>query len=288
MQKIFSYIRLKSSLAFDRLFNQKKLNQRAEMLAEMQPVIVLGRGKSGTRLLPWCLEHLGVAMSIKPGVVAGDVDDSVFRKIVKQLARRCLFVDRPEDVSNEDLELFQIAVLRLWEKMSKNPNRANAWGWKYPETYLIAPLVYRCFPNARFIHIIRDGRDVAFRQHLTDDPTTPLGYDILASLDALDKPQHIRAALSWKFQVEKYAKFTDQIPRENHFELTYEEFSSDSVETFKRVAGFLKIEMTSECAEFVRAWVKSGHVNQYLSEGEEKIEEVESLLLSTLKRFKYV
>jgi len=34
------------------------------------------------------------------------------------------------------------------------------WGWKLPETIFIVPLLKRRFPGARFIHLIRDGRDV--------------------------------------------------------------------------------------------------------------------------------
>jgi hypothetical protein len=36
-----------------------------------------------------------------------------------------------------------------------------AWGWKDPRTSLLLPLWHRIFPEARVIHIYRDGRDVA-------------------------------------------------------------------------------------------------------------------------------
>lgn len=34
------------------------------------------------------------------------------------------------------------------------------WGWKLPESVFIVPLVKNRFPQAKFIHLIRDGRDV--------------------------------------------------------------------------------------------------------------------------------
>ncbi len=287
MQKVLPYIKLKSSLAFEQLFDQQKIKQRSKKLEHLRPIIVLGRGKSGTRLLPRCLENIGVAMSIKPQMTSGDVDDFVFRKIVKQLARKNLCIDHAQDVSNADLALFQKSALRLYHQISKNPNSVNAWGWKYPETYLIAPLVLRCFPRARFIHIIRDGRDVAFRQHLTDDPATPLGHDILQRLNALDQPPHIRGALSWKFQVEKYARFAQQIPQQNQLELRYEALCANPLASFERVADFLDIKMTHKSIEFVKSWIKSDHVKQHRGEDKEQIKEVEKLLRNTLEFFNY-
>lgn len=287
MQKILPYIKLRSSLAFEQLFAQKNIQQRSKKLEHLRPIIVLGRGKSGTRLLPRCLENIGVAMSIKPQMTSGDVDDFVFRKIVKQLARKNLFVDHAQDVSNADFELFQKSALRLYQKIAKNSNSVNAWGWKYPETYLIAPLVFRCFPHARFIHIIRDGRDVAFRQHLTDDPSTPLGHDILQSLNALDQPQHIRAALSWKFQVEKYARFTQQIPQHNQLELRYEAFCANPLASFERIAEFLDIRMTNKSIDFVKSWIKPEHIKQHRGEDKDQVKEVEKLLQNTLEFFNY-
>ena len=34
------------------------------------------------------------------------------------------------------------------------------WGWKLPESIFVVPLIKHRFPRARFIHLIRDGRDV--------------------------------------------------------------------------------------------------------------------------------
>jgi sulfotransferase family protein len=39
---------------------------------------------------------------------------------------------------------------------------AQAWGWKQPRSIHFLPLLHRRFPDMRFIHVIRDGRDLAF------------------------------------------------------------------------------------------------------------------------------
>jgi hypothetical protein len=37
-----------------------------------------------------------------------------------------------------------------------------AWGWKQPRSIHFLPLLHRRFPGMRFIHVVRDGRDLAF------------------------------------------------------------------------------------------------------------------------------
>lgn len=43
-------------------------------------------------------------------------------------------------------------------------NPGDVWGWKYPETLFVMPVVKQLFPKTKFIHVIRDGRDVCLSQ----------------------------------------------------------------------------------------------------------------------------
>ena len=45
------------------------------------------------------------------------------------------------------------------------------WGWKLPETGYMLPIIDQLFPTARYIHLIRDGRDVALSPFIA--PNTP-------------------------------------------------------------------------------------------------------------------
>lgn len=287
LKKSLQYAGFMLSFWLESLFRPGQRHKRAEELAQQQPVIVLGRGKSGTRLLPKCLAQLGVAMVSRKEVAAADIDDWVFRKVVKRLAQRNLFVDSAEDISARDLALFQKVVWRLWQNMKRNPDHVNAWGWKFPETYMITPLVLKTFPQARFIHIVRDGRDIAFRNHLTEDPGTRLGHALMAHMQALDKPHHIRAALSWKFQVEKYARFAQQIPAQNHFEMRFEHLCAEPVDVVSNMASFLNRPMTDACVGFVKEHIRQGNISQYKQEQLQQIEEVEALIGETLQQFGY-
>src|SRR5262249_16096809 len=41
------------------------------------------------------------------------------------------------------------------------PDGTNGWGFKVPRTIYILPLIQQFLPNFRFIHLVRDGRDMA-------------------------------------------------------------------------------------------------------------------------------
>ena len=42
---------------------------------------------------------------------------------------------------------------------------AQAWGWKEPRSIYYLPLLDAALPTVRFIHFIRDGRDMAFSEN---------------------------------------------------------------------------------------------------------------------------
>ena len=40
--------------------------------------------------------------------------------------------------------------------------RPRPWGWKHPHSLLLLPLLVDAWPRLRFVHVVRDGRDMAF------------------------------------------------------------------------------------------------------------------------------
>lgn len=65
-------------------------------------------------------------------------------------------------------------------------NSERLWGWKEPNTHVVLPHLARCFPGLRYIHVVRDGLDMAFSRNtwqarhwshlygVTQHPDTPL------------------------------------------------------------------------------------------------------------------
>ena len=160
--------------------HRRKIKEQADFLSALQPVLLMGRGHSGTRVLSFACMHLGIQLGTS--AATGDADDRTFTRTIKKIATRNLPPCTPDTVLEKDLIRFQNAVFRYYTTIG---SPQTPWGWKFPETYLISAYVARTFPQARYIHMVRDGRDLAFKKHLTDDPKRKLGKKLLAYLDAM-------------------------------------------------------------------------------------------------------
>lgn len=264
-----------------------RVRARAQALAAERPLVIMGRGKSGTRLLAWACQHLGVAMGATERLATGDLDDRHFLQTVKRLARRNLGVEALPDVRPGDLLRFQRQIARVRERLAAGGLPPGGWGWKWPETYLIAPYILATFPHVRFLHLVRDGRDLAFKRHLTDDPRRPLGRALLARLDALDQPHHLQAGRSWAFQVERFHRFAGTLPADQHLQVTYEALCRDPVEEMGRVAGFLGLPLTDACRAYVRETFHRDLIGAWRTADPALVREVEAAIGPTLATLGY-
>jgi sulfotransferase family protein len=112
-------------------------------------------------------------------------------------------------------EFFQLYA----EKQGK-----ERWGDKTPGYVRSMRLIQKAMPEARFIHIIRDGRDVA----LSLVPRS-WGPDTIAE-----------AADNWRRRIEVARR---QQPHVNHYiEVHYEELLADTEPVLRRVSEFLELE----------------------------------------------
>src|SRR5262245_25921321 len=133
-------------------WNRRRSREREAMLAQFRPVILLGRGHSGTRLLAWACSKLGLQLGFGEGRATGDAEDEQFRKAIKALALTNVGITRLEQIREDELSRFQHAVAGYYARLGQPQ---GGWGWKFPETYLITPYITRTFPHARYVHMVR-------------------------------------------------------------------------------------------------------------------------------------
>jgi hypothetical protein len=188
-------------------------------------------------------------------------------------------------VQPDDLRRFQRAVYSYYDGLG---SPKEAWGWKFPETYLIGPCIAGTFPKARYLHLIRDGRDVAFKKHLTDNPNKKLGRALLERQSALGKGHHLQAAISWAFQVEQFAAFSEQLPDNQLLNVTFEHLCNEPDKTTAAICEFLTLPMTDACRVYISKEIDSGKIAQYRQSPAEQVREVEDTIRPTLKKYGYV
>jgi len=107
-------------------------------------------------------------------------------------------------------------------------------GWKLPETTLIYPWIVRMFPDAYYIHWVRDPRDAIIGRHLTDN-LADFGVPYESAEDI-----RLQRAISWKYQRE-IVKATP--PPKHTIEVRFEDFVLRQRSTLRKLEKFLGITL---------------------------------------------
>jgi hypothetical protein len=120
---------------------------------------------------------------------------------------------------------------------------------KDPRDSIRVETINKIFPDAKFIHIIRDGRDVIsstmktfqnqlYRNNWYFDSDNWLHVRLPNYQEILQKPSHIRAAIQWKYCVETSLKHLEAIPADRQLLFYYEELISSPEEVATKIFNF--------------------------------------------------
>jgi hypothetical protein len=136
--------------------------------------------------------------------------------------------------------------------------------------------LHEIFPDARFVHIKRDGRAVANSSLSVDfwrgwaGPDN-WGWGGLSPEHAAEWERHDRsfvalAAIQWKIFMDAVDRARALVPADSFLELTYEEMCDEPVSTFRRIAGFAELEWLPVFENTVRTRVLNSANNKWRRE----------------------
>jgi protein-tyrosine sulfotransferase len=193
-------------------------------ISETSPIVIGGCGSSGTTLVRRMLNR-------HPAISCGPESTVFLDRITgpDELAARMGFV--PSEIEGwqrgsrsqaEFIDRFQAACL--------SRARKRVWADKTPENIRRLDFVWRHFPRARFVHVFRDGRDVACSLRRQDwmKPRERGSADAIA-----------RCAAYWVERVSlRHAGTGD--PR--YAEVRYEDLVRDPAATLRSLLAFLELD----------------------------------------------
>jgi hypothetical protein len=222
-------------------------NTAPDPLAHSQPVILLGRGGSGTRLLAQLALSIGTFL----GNELNASHDSV--EWVETLYALAVEAVTAGVASGSARDLYWHRRLRHLASVILARGRCDPgslWGWKLPETMLILPQALRAFPRARVVHLVRHPMTSALRRtHMTSRLDNPVGRAVLPAAyracglepDNLERDEpYIHNAATWAYQVGGVLDTLRSLsPTEGWLQFRYEEICANPVKAQKRLAAFL-------------------------------------------------
>lgn len=118
-----------------------------------RPIIIGGCGRSGTTLMRAMLNaHPAIWIGPESGILCGARDAQHLAEVLQLQKSRVTSELRKSCCLGEFVDRLMNAAMI--------PSRKPRWGEKSPCNVRSLGTIFHFFPNARFIHMIRDGRDV--------------------------------------------------------------------------------------------------------------------------------
>ena len=208
------------------------------------PIFILGSGRSGTTVIASLVNRLpGVHIANETGFIGQSVE--LLREIAKPESRRRLievvnswlvieqWTGRASEKGFEDFcQQHQLSgpaafIHYVWQIDSPVPwEQLNFIGDNTPLYVFSIPWLLELFPDARFVHVVRDPRDVV--------------CSMMSMRFGADDP--VVAAVEWNHAFGCWLMAERIIPPENRIEIRYEDLCFSAEETKGKLTAFLKTE----------------------------------------------
>jgi len=229
-----------------------------------RPIFIVGCGRSGTTILGDTLAvHTSVTYLNEYRQLWANAYPAtdVWSKSARERAGRldltesaCTPQQNRRLTTNFYCETFATGRPRLVEKLPINSFRL--------------PFIDAVFPDALFVHLLRNGLEVARSIERMPIESQWYGHDDYKwklleeyagrseryhDLPALCDTARRRGLLEWRLSVETAVEFLDALPAERHISLTYEELLDRPVEVVRRIEEFSGLAPSKTVHSFATA-----------------------------------
>lgn len=189
------------------------------------PLILLAKGGGGSRLLSLLAQDAGLFIGNQVSASGDSLEmvNAIYKGVIEKYRcqagwQRDLVVDELRGAAHQMLELAGFP---------------KAWGFKLPESLLILPEIAAAFPQARFVHLVRDPLSTCLRRtHMTarlDNEigrvALPLAYRALGLPLAriLEDSPAEHMAYTTRHQLEQVLDLRRTLPPSRFLQLSFED-----------------------------------------------------------------
>lgn len=230
-------------------------------------MLIGATGGSGTRVLARIVRKAGFFVGTNLNESADAMD---FPEFGDRWINRYVLRDIAPLSGEEEALMLQDLSSSLEKHRSSAPEGTTRWGWKEPRSMYLLPFFNGLWPELKFIHLIRDGRDMAFstnqNQYRKHSPAVLRG-------ELLGAPQPVRSAALWARVNTEAACFGETRMGGRYLRLQYERLCRDPQSTISEILRFLEFECTEPDEQFLGEVVPSGSIGRWRQMGEPSIVE---------------
>lgn len=211
-------------------------NHQALRLAP-HPLIIGGTGGSGTRVVARVAEAAGYYMGRQN--LAYDA-----MPVVRYISNWTEYIRRRCDGENLDEEQQRqmdrdLALALIWHRRHMPDPRAQ-WGAKYPRLMYFLPHLHSQFSEMKFIHVVRDGRDMAFSPSQSQLDTLGNTYSVALRIRLAGAPRPVRSIVLWSESNCATAKLAREILGNRYLCVRFEDLCNNPTSVVPTIFEFLE------------------------------------------------
>jgi hypothetical protein len=253
-----------------------------KMLNDAAPIVIGATGGSGTRVIAAILRRAGYFF----GTNLNDaIDSQEFPQLYDRWINRYVLRDIAPLFAEEEALMVADFRASIDRHRSTIPADDSPWGWKEPRNIYMLPFWDELYPAMKFIHVIRDGRDMAFsanqnqlRKHAGAVLRRPAG----------EVPDPLRSALLWAALNSQAASYGETQMPGRYLRVRYETLCSDPVNSVAQVFRFLGVDNRENAAELAGEISPAASIGRWrkMADGS-TLESIHSGIADVLQRFGY-
>lgn len=212
-------------------------------VAQSAPIVIGATGGSGTRVLARIAKLAGSNL----GSNVNSAEDALeFYSFFDT------WVDRYFSAQQQGKTLSSWELARMNENfyaalarhIPEAERRGVLWGWKAPRSIYLLPFLHGEFPRLKFIHLVRDGRDMALSNN--QNQLRKHGAAVLRWRERFLNSTAERSILLWQKVNLRTADFGESQMPQNYLRVRFEDLCREPLETVTRIAKFLEAAIDVE------------------------------------------
>jgi Sulfotransferase family len=253
-------------------------------VANFAPLVIGATGGSGTRVIARIAKLAGYNLGAKLNSAEDALEfysfhDRWINPFVSARRRREKVTPWQAARMKED---FHAALAR---HLPGAERRETRWGWKAPRSIYLLPFLHVQFPQLKFIHVLRDGRDMALSQN--QNQIRKHGPAVLSWGERLFRSLTERSILMWERVNSDAADYGETSLRENYLRVRFEDLCAKPLETTVQILNFLGATIDPEPIARTEI-MPPGSLGRWQTSSPQIVSKLEAAAAVSLRRFGYL
>lgn len=165
--------------------------------------------------------------------------------------------------------------------LAELPPPARPWGWKEPRSIYLVSFFDDAMPSLRFLHFIRDGRDMAFSEN--QQQLRKHGRAVIGNVDPLRR--WARSIRLWAHVNTEAADYCERALGDRYLRVRFEDLCAEPRRTIEQVFDFFGID--GDAAEASSVVQPPATLGRWKTKRPRTIERLNELAGPALERFGY-